>query len=103
MSITYTWKINDLERNSDDGIVTTGHYTVIAEDDNYKSSSYGSVGFSAPEEGYTVVPFEDLTEELCCGWVKDALGEEEVSRIEAALQTNIDEQYTPVSESGTPW
>ena len=103
MSTTYTWKINDLERNSDDGIVTEAHYTLTADDGTYISSAYGSVIFSAPEEGDDVVPFEDLTEELCCGWVEGALGEEDVSQMKDSLQRNIDQQYAPPSESGTPW
>ena len=49
-------------------------------------------------------PFENLTEEVVVGWVKEALGgEEKVAEIEAALQNQIDLKITPVSAAGVPW
>lgn len=98
---TFTWKINQLDRETVDGYVFTAHYTVSAADDTYSSGAYGSIGFDRPE---TLIPFADLTEELVVSWVKDKIGgEEKVQEIEAALQAQLDEQRTPTKASGLPW
>ena len=104
MTTTFTWGINTLERNTADGIVFTAHYTVNAADDTYSFGAYGSINFKAPEEGDTVIPYADLTQQTVIGWVKEALGgAEKVAEIEAALQAQIDEQRAPSKASGTPW
>jgi hypothetical protein len=104
MSTTFTWSVATLDRTVADGIVGTVHYTVSAADDVYSSGAYGSVGLEAPAEGDTVIPYADLTEAGVIEWVKTALGgEEKVTEIEAALQTQLDEQRTPTKASGKPW
>jgi len=107
---TFTWKIANLERNVADGKVYTVHYTVNALSDTvdpnsesggfYSAGAYGSVGL----DGDVTIPFENLTEEVVVGWVKEAIGgEEKVAEIEAALQNQIDVKITPVSAAGVPW
>jgi len=101
MATTFTWGINTLERETDDGFVFTAHYTVNASDEAYSSGAYGSIGFQRPDN---LIPYADLTEELVIGWVKEALGgDEKVSEIEAALQGQIDQQRAPTKASGVPW
>jgi len=106
---TFTWKVANLERNLADGRVSTVHYTVNALSDTvnpnsesggfYSAGAYGSVGF----DGDVVTPFENLTEEIVVGWVKEQFGAEKVEEIESALQNQIDLQITPVSAAGVPW
>ena len=106
---TFTWKVANLERNLADGKVSTVHYTVNALSDTvnpnsesggfYSAGAYGSVGF----DGDVVTPFENLTEEIVVGWVKEQFGAEKVEEIESALQNQIDLQITPVSAAGVPW
>jgi hypothetical protein len=101
MATTFTWKINTLERETDDGFVFTAHYTVDAKDDTYSAGAYGSVGFQRPDN---LIPYADLTEDTVIGWVKEALGgDEKVAEIEAALQAQIDEQRAPSKAAGVPW
>ena len=98
---SFTWNIANLERETDDGFVFTAHYTVSAADGTYSAGAYGSIGFERPE---SLIPFADLTEEQVIGWVKEALGgDEKVAEIEAALQSQINEQRTPTKASGMPW
>jgi len=96
---TFTWKISDLERTTADGKVNVVHYTINAEDGTYSSGAYGSLGF----DGDVTTPYADLTEEIVVGWVKDQLGAEKVTEIEAALQGQLDEQAAPTKANGTPW
>ena len=100
MAITITWKIANLERKTEDGFVFTAHYTVNADDGTYTSGAYGSLGFERPDN---LVPFSQLTEATVIGWVKEKLGEEKVTEIEAALQSQINEQKQPTKAAGVPW
>ena len=98
----YTWGIAQMERHTADGIVFTVHYTVAANDGTYASSAYGSIGLEQPEGD--VIPYADLTPEIVIGWVQDKLGgAEKVTEIEAALQSQINEQKQPTKAAGVPW
>jgi hypothetical protein len=103
MATTTTWNIAQLERHAADGIVYTAHYTVDANDGTYGVvGAYGSVGLEAPEGN--VIPYADLTPEIVISWVQDKLGgEEKVAEIEAALQSQLDEQRQPTTAAGVPW
>ena len=106
---TFTWKVANLERNLADGRVGTVHYTVNALSDTvdpnsesggfYSAGAYGSVGL----DGEVTTPFENLTEAVVVGWVKEQIGAEKVAEIEAALQNQIDLKISPVSAAGVPW
>ena len=101
MATTFTWKISQLERETADCFVFTCHYTVSAEDEAYNAGAYGSLGLERPEG--SMIPFSQLTEELCVQWVKDKFGPEKVAEIEAALQAQLDEQRHPSRQAGMPW
>ncbi len=96
-----TWRISNLERETSDGFVFTVHYTVDAADGTYTAGAYGSLGLERPEG--EMVPFNQLTEAMVVQWVKDKLGAEAVSNIEAALQAQLSEQHAPTKAAGLPW
>lgn len=100
MTTTFTWAIANLERETKDGFVFTAHYTINAADDTCNAGAYGSIGFERPKN---LIPFSQLTESVVVGWVQEALGEEKVSEIEAALQAQLDEQRAPSKAAGVPW
>jgi hypothetical protein len=100
MTISATWRIANLERETADGFVYTAHYTVDAKDDVYSAGAYGSIGFERPEN---LIPFSDLSEELVVQWVKEALGGEKVLEIGQALMAQIEEQRSPSKATGVPW
>ena len=101
MSTTFTWAVGNLDRETSDGYVFTAHYTIAANDGTYSAGAYGSVGFERPD---VLIPFDDLTEELVVGWVKEAIGgAEKVTEIETALQAQLDEKHAPTKASGVPW
>lgn len=105
-TIQYTWSIANLERHTSNGICYTVHYTVSASDGVYQSSAYGSLGLEEPaegDEGDEVIPYRELTPEIVIGWVKDEFGEEKVSEIYSALESQILEQRSPSKASGLPW
>jgi hypothetical protein len=95
MNVTY--KIDNLDRQTSDGLVTTAHWRVNAVDGEHTAGAYGSVGFT---RGDDFIPFEELTEAQVLEWVKSQL---EVEQIEAALAQIIAEQKQPSKISGVPW
>lgn len=102
MTATAEWNIAQLERHLSDGAVYTAHWTVNLEDQGEIASAYGSVGFSAPDpDAFT--PYDELTKEQVVGWVKGALGEEQVTSTEEALANQIEQKLNPTDASGIPW
>lgn len=101
--MTITWKIDQMERQTSDGLVTTVHWranaTETVGEKVYRAGSYGSIGLTA---GDVIIPFADLTEEVVIDWVKDSLGEEQVTSIESGLAAQVASQKAPVSVSGFP-
>jgi len=91
-----TWKIVQLNRNTADGLVTTAHWTVSAQDGEYSASAYGSCGFN----GELVTPYEDLTMEQVLGWVWQSIDKD---AYEANLAAQIELQKNPVIAAGVPW
>ena len=94
----FTWAIASCEHNTADGIVTTVHWTVAANDGTYSSSAYGSIGLEQPEGN--IIPYADLTPEIVIGWTQDRL---DVAASEAALQSQLNEQAAPTKAAGVPW
>ena len=92
-----TWTINQLDRNTADGFVTTVHYTVSKVDGNLSASTYGTVNFEADTP---TTPFASLTQAQVIEWVKTKLDE---AVVEAALDAQIEAQRNPVQASGMPW
>ncbi len=95
--MTITWTINNLERQTSDGLVTVVHWGASAVDGDF---SAGIVNTQALERGDSFVNYDTLTEETVLGWVWSKVDKEAV---EAALTAQINDQKTPVSANGLPW
>lgn len=91
------FKIVDMKRSTDDGVVSEIHWIVTKTDGEAVGSSYGSVGV---EVGDTVIPFADLTEATVIDWVKEKL---DLVSLEANLDSQIAEQKAPKVATGLPW
>ena len=106
MADTYNWNIANLERHLVDGAVYTAHWTINAErivgQETYNTGAYGSIGFSDPDPK-SFIPYTDLTKDTVVGWVKNALGKDKVTEMEAALTSQLDSQEHPKNASGIPW
>jgi hypothetical protein len=107
MAITYDWRVEQMEcypqHEGHTDVVFTVHWRVNAADGNHNATSYGSVGVTLePDADFT--PYDNLTQSQVIGWVKDALGEEQVTRIETALDGQIADQINPpVVRPALPW
>ena len=95
--MTITWTINNLERQTSDGLVTVVHWGATAVDGDY---SAGIVNTQALERGDSFVSYETLTEETVLGWLWEKVDK---ATVEAALTAQIEAQKTPVVANGLPW
>jgi len=101
----FNWTVSAMDYTvSQDGhtnVVNTVHWRVSKTDGDHSGSSYGTVGLEAPSG--TFVEWDDITEDIAVGWAKAALGDEQVSSIEVAIDAQIAEQATPTSGTGVSW
>ena len=102
-SISFAWKILQLDRRLIDGVVQEAHYLVKASNGVYSMEASGSISLSEPDEDFELTAYSDLTEEWAVNAVRAELGEEQVMAIESALKSRVDEQATPITGTGLPW
>ena len=101
-----TWTITTMNRtiklDGKDDVVTTIHWRASETDsDGNSGSSYGSVGVTLGSQSF--IAYADIKESDAIQWAKDALGEDEVKKIEDAIASQIAEQKTPTTTSGVSW
>ena len=81
--------------------VTILHWRCTLTVEDLTASSYGTT----PDDGnrvYTLAALEAVPESVVIGWIHQALGQEEVDRIEQALVDNIEAQANPTSGTVSP-
>lgn len=91
----------DLEDDSSQCKVTTLHWRATLVDGEFTASSYGTT----PDDQnrvYTKPALESVPESVVIGWIQQALGDEEVARIEQALADDIAEQAAPTGGTVVP-
>ena len=111
MAITYTWEINGTacKRDVADGYFTNVVYRVKGMDGTEEKARHtGEVTYTKPES----LPSEFISYDASkktpdsatmITWVKDALGTDAVTAIEAGLKAEIDLINTPVQATGVAW
>lgn len=103
--MTTKWKIEQLKRQGDTGLVVEVFYNVIAKESAYMANQKGKLTLTGDPNSENFVAFENLTEEIVINWVKQELGSE-VSNIESLLETKVTEkvaQYSNSLKTGLPW
>ena len=107
MAITYNWTVAQMdaypEYEGNENVVFTVHWRMNGVDGDHTAGVYGSVGLTLdPEAEFTA--YEDLTQEQVVGWVKDALGEEQVTSYEENVANQIEQLVNPpVVRPPLPW
>ena len=108
MAITYTWEINGTacKRDVADGYYTNVVYRVKGMDDSTeKARATGEIVFTKPDSlpsGFVSYDTSAKTPDQATmiTWVKDALGTDAVTALEANLKAEIDLINTPVQAAG---
>lgn len=95
---TINWSIENLDRRTSDGFVTTAHWQCTGVDGDFTGSVYATSSWS---EGQPTIPYVSLTQDEVLGWVWASGVDKDAT--EAAVTAQIEAQKNPVSESGVPW
>ena len=105
MAITKTWQVNTMERDLSDGHVNKVIYRVKGMDgETEKDRATGEVNFTKPSSlPSDFVAYDKLDEATVIGWVKTALGTDQVTEIEKAIEDKIAIINTPVTATGKPF
>ena len=109
---TYSWNCRTVDvyltYEDLDDVVYVVHWRLAATSDQddpqgnpYTATVYGTELLSLADVGTDFIPFADLTNEITTGWTETAMGADEVQALKDALDTKIDEQITPTSETKT--
>ena len=99
MAISYTWKINNLERSTADDYVLTVHYGVDAVDGEHSKGITATVNFT-PETSAASIDYAELTEEQVLSWVYSQVSKEDT---EAMLAAKVEKLKAPTKVSGLIW
>jgi|TARA_R100000455_G_C6180743_1_gene58683 hypothetical protein len=84
-------------RASDSETVGSGDSAVV-----HSGSAYGTVSLAEADSG-SFTAYADITKDNAIAWAKDALGSDEVTKIETLIANQISESKTPTVTSGVPW
>ena len=104
--MTATWKISSCDRAISKGgeadVITNVHWEVSDEDGAHTGRQYGSAGIDTSDLS-DFIAYADVTEANAIAWAKDALGPDEVSRLEADVADQIALSKAPITGTGVPW
>lgn len=97
-----TWKINNLERQTSDGLVIVVHWDASAVEPNGVDGDFSASIYNTQplERGDSFINYDTLTEETVLGWLWTKVDK---ATVEAALEAQIEAQKAPVTASGLPW
>jgi len=110
MTITYVWKTQSMTcyptYQGETDVVFVVNSVVTATDDSdppISATSGNSVEIIFnPSDPY--IPYADLTPEIVNGWVKEALGAEQIAEIQSGLDTQIYNIINPpIIAPPLPW
>ena len=104
------WTVVQLERNSSDDGVIVAHWRASDSEEvgtgddavSHYGSSYGTCSFTPDADSDDFVAFEDITEEMAVGWVKNC-PQITVADIEASIANQIAESKAPSVVAEVPW
>jgi hypothetical protein len=104
--INYTWNCKTVDVYPQEGelqnVVYNVHWSLEGEDSEtaYRGTCIGTQILNTQDiENFT--PVDQLTNELITGWVKDAMGQDTVDRLEQNIFDQINEQVQPSSVTMT--
>ena len=102
--IAYDWNCKTVDvhpqEEGETDVVYNVHWIVTGVDGDYSATNIGTQVVPLSEGG-TFIPFEDLTNDVVVEWTKEAMGEEQVTQIEASVASEIEGKINPTSVTMT--
>ena len=107
MATTITWIVQQMAcyptAEGETDVAFTVHWRVNGVDGEYAGTAYGTQSVTY-EAGTPFTPYADLTQDQVIGWVKDAMGPEQVASIEANVEKQVQDAINPpVVAPPLPW
>ena len=106
MAITVTWSVLDMKRDAATGGVKEVRWQCVAQADSGESAVEAGKYTCEPDpDAADFVAYEDLTEAIVLGWVKDDLGADAVTEIETNREGKVQAQIArkTAEATGMPW
>lgn len=108
--INYTWTVDKLftkKVQDKENYVVIVNYTVKGEDGNNSFEVKQIVNFNT-ENVDSFIDFNNLTNDIVVGWIKQSLGEGKISNIENLIKTRIERDssnavFNPLTPATLPW
>jgi len=105
-----TWKITGCDRTVSLGgeadVITQIHCEVTDKETvgsvDHHGRQYGSVGIDTSDLS-SFIAYASVTEANAIAWAKEALGADEVTRLETDVAAQITASKTPTHGTGVPW
>jgi len=103
----YTWKIEQLEcipsADGQSNVVSNVHWRVNATDGASKVTMYGTQALTFDAKN-AFISYADLTKDTVVGWVQEAMGIDDVTRLQEALDKRLETLANPpVITPPLPW
>ncbi len=102
--IAYDWNCKTVDvhpqEEGETDVVYNVHWIATGVDGDYSANCIGTQVVPLSEGG-TFIPFEDLTNDVVVEWTKEAMGEEQVTQVEASIASQIEDQINPTSVTMT--
>lgn len=100
--INYTWDCRTVDvypqKDNLQNVIYNVHWIIIGSDsESYYTSSLIGTQILETDNIDQFVPINELTNEIITDWVKQAIGAEEVLRLETAINNEIEDKKNPTS------
>tara|TARA_R110002153_G_scaffold2576_3_gene12510 strand:- start:1158 stop:1454 length:297 start_codon:yes stop_codon:yes gene_type:complete len=96
----FNWHINNLTRNTSDGLVYDIEYVYETIVSGSIAQKYGNIEVSGSSTEDSFVSFENLTQDIVLGWIT---GSFDIPAIQLELSSSLSKLITTQSIAGTPW
>lgn len=96
----FKWHINNLTRNTSDGLVYDIEYVYETIGSGSIAQKYGNIEVSGSSTDNGFVPFEDLTQDIVLGWIT---GSFDISAMQTELSSSLNKLITSQSIKETPF
>ena len=105
---TITWEIAQLScypaKEDQTDVVFSVSWRVNGSDGTYNATAYGTQDLALYTEGAPFTPYANLTQAQVIGWVQDAMGQVQVAKINASIESQIANQANPpITTPVLPW
>jgi len=100
MSNTYIYKVTDMQRDANTGIVVSAAFTITASNGTDSFTHNYQTAFPYPKADPT--PYDELTEADVIVWIKELVGTQCEEQADAELEAYI-LRSGKVIGNGTPW